>query len=75
MNLCPILWEHLAPGGTIVAVVGQNRGNAYIHEAQQTIGGEIGWAGDDACRFEYWVARKAPAPSGGASVTRMRDWE
>lgn len=58
VNLCPVLWEYLAPGGTIVAVVGRPQGHVYIHEAQRTIGGEIGWAGDDACRFEYWAATK-----------------
>ncbi len=58
VNLCPILWDYLAPGGTIVAVVGQGRGSAYVREAQRTIGGEIGRAGDEGFRFEYWVARK-----------------
>ena len=58
VNLCPVLWDHLAPGGTIVAVVGQERGRRYIHEAQSLRGGQIGWAGEGAHRFQFWAASK-----------------
>ena len=58
VNLCPVLWERLAPGGTIVAVVGQARGLRYIREAQALLGGQIDWAGEGDHRFQFWAAEK-----------------
>lgn len=58
VNLCPVLWDRLAPGGTIVAVVGQERGRRYIHEAQSLLGGTIDRAGEGPHRFQFWAASK-----------------
>ena len=58
INWCPVLWDYLAPGGTILAVVGQNRGEQYVQEAVRTLGGRIDWSGSGELRFPYWVAKK-----------------
>lgn len=58
VNLCPVLWDYLLPGGVIVAVIGQDKGLRFAYESVGFIGGEIRQTSGSAHSFFYWVAHK-----------------